>query len=127
MIAVAWVGDKYHVRRPLIVFNCIVTVTGLVAVAFVENKGARFFEVFSTVMSTSANIPTIMAYQANNITGQWKRVMSSAIFVGMGGIRGIAGALVFRVNMLPSMSFWFHTLHKLIRSRYRPGIIACLA
>lgn len=96
MVAVAWVGDKYHVRAPLIVFNCIVTFIGLVVMAYVDGQAVRYFGVFLAVMGISANIPTIMAYQANNITGQWKRAMSSAIFVGMGGVGGIAGALVFR-------------------------------
>lgn len=96
MVATAWVGDKYHLRGPLIVFNCLVTIVGLAVMAYTQNNAVKFFGVFLTVMGISANIPTIMAYQANNITGQWKRAMSSAIFVGMGGVGGIAGALVFR-------------------------------
>lgn len=63
-------------------------------------------------MGTSANIPTIMAYQAKNITDQRKRAMSSAIFASMGGISGISGALVFRSQDYP---------------KYHPGIIACLS
>lgn len=112
MIGVAWVGDKYRVRGVLIVFNCIVTVIGLAVMAFIENTAVRYFGVFLAVMGMSSNIPTIMAYQANNITGQWKRAMSSAIFVGMGGVGGIAGALVFRSQDAP---------------KYIPGLIACLA
>jgi MFS family permease len=112
MVLTAWVGDKYHIRGPLIIANCVITIIGLVVMAFPKGNAVRYFGVFLTVMGTSANIPTIMAYQANNIVGQWKRAMSSAIFVGMGGIGGIAGALVFRSQDAP---------------QYRPGIIACLA
>lgn len=53
-----------------------------------------------------------MSYQANNIRGHWKRAFTSAIFVGMGGVGGIAGSLVFRSQDAP---------------RYLPGIYACLA
>lgn len=52
-----------------------------------------------------------MAYQANNIVGQTKRAMSSALLVGLGGVGGIAGSLVFRAQDAPT---------------YVPGIIACV-
>lgn len=52
-----------------------------------------------------------MAYQANNIRGQWKRAFASATLVGFGGIGGIAGSTVFRNQDAPS---------------YRPGIWACI-
>jgi tellurite resistance protein TehA-like permease len=53
-----------------------------------------------------------MSYQANNIRGQWKRAFCSATLVGMGGVGGIAGGLVFRLQDAPS---------------YRPGLYACIA
>lgn len=53
-----------------------------------------------------------MAYQANNIRGQWKRAFCSAILVGMGGVGGIAGGLVFREQDKPG---------------YEPGLYACIA
>ena len=53
-----------------------------------------------------------MAYQANNIRGQWKRAFCSATFVGMGGVGGIAGSLVFRAQDAPD---------------YHPGLYACIA
>jgi MFS transporter, ACS family, DAL5 transporter family protein len=52
-----------------------------------------------------------MAYQANNIRGQWKRAFASATLVGFGGIGGIAGSTVFRSQDVP---------------HYLPGIWACL-
>jgi hypothetical protein len=53
-----------------------------------------------------------MAYQANNIRGQWKRAVCSAVFVGFGGTGGVVGSLVFRSQDAPA---------------YHPGIIACMA
>jgi hypothetical protein len=52
-----------------------------------------------------------MAYQANNIRGQWKRAFASATLVGFGGIGGITGSTVFRTQDRPT---------------YRPGIWACI-
>lgn len=42
-----------------------------------------------------------MAYQANNIRGQWKRAFASATLVGFGGIGGIAGSTIFRAEDSP--------------------------
>jgi hypothetical protein len=42
-----------------------------------------------------------MAYQANNIRGQWKRAFASATLVGFGGLGGIAGSTVFRQQDSP--------------------------
>jgi hypothetical protein len=42
-----------------------------------------------------------MAYQANNIRGQWTRAFASATLVGFGGIGGIAGSLIFRSQDAP--------------------------
>ncbi|KAH6985206.1 hypothetical protein EDB80DRAFT_898864 [Ilyonectria destructans] len=52
-----------------------------------------------------------MVYQANNIRGQWKRVSSSAVLVGMGGVGGISDSLVFRTKDAPHV---------------QPGLWACM-
>jgi hypothetical protein len=56
----------------------------------------RYFGVFLVTAGANSNIPATMSYQANNIRGQWKRAFCSAMLVGMGGVGGIAGGLVFR-------------------------------
>ena len=70
---------------------------------------ARYFGVFLLTAGANANIPTSLAYQANNVRGQWKRALCSAMFVACGGIGGIAGATIFRTQDKP---------------RYIPGITA---
>jgi hypothetical protein len=49
--------------------------------------------------------------QANNIRGHWKRAFCSATLVGLGGIGGIIGSLVFRSQDAPA---------------YHPGLYACI-
>ena len=72
----------------------------------------RYFGVFLVTAGANANVPSAMTYQANNIRGQWKRAFCSASLVGMGGVGGVAGSLVFRSQDAPA---------------YVPGIWACLA
>ncbi|KAI9801542.1 MAG: hypothetical protein M1825_003221 [Sarcosagium campestre] len=112
MYGSAYLGDKYHFRGPIIVFNAIMALIGLPIMGFHTSNSVRYFGVFLVTAGANANVPATLTYQANNIRGQWKRALCSATLVGFGGIGGIAGSLVFRSQDHPS---------------YRPGIYACIA
>lgn len=96
MYGLAMLGDKYHVRGPIVAFNAILGLIGLPLLGFASNNGVRYFGVFLATIAGNANIPAILTYQANNIRGQWKRALCSATLVGFGGIGGIIGGTVFR-------------------------------
>lgn len=115
MFSSAWVGDKYRVRGVLVAVNSILCLIGLPILGFHSNNAVRYFGVFLATAGANANIPAIMAYQANNVRGQWTRALSSATLVGFGGIGGILSSLVFRSQDAPG---------------YRPGMwttIGCVS
>jgi MFS family permease len=112
MYSTAWVGDRYHVRGVILVFNALLCIIGLPMMGFAKGDATRYAGVFLTVAGANANIPSCMAYQANNVRGQWTRAFSSATLVGFGGIGGIVSSLVFREQDAPG---------------YRPGMYAALA
>ncbi|KAI9155104.1 phthalate transporter [Paramyrothecium foliicola] len=112
MFCTAWVGDKYRMRGPIIIFNMTLCVIGLPIMGWASSTGVRYFGVFLVTAGANSNIPASMAFQANNIRGQWKRAFCSATLVGFGGIGGIAGSLVFRSQDSPN---------------YHPGMWACIA
>lgn len=111
MFCMAWVGDRYRVRGAIILANCTISIIGLPIMGFHPNPNVRYFGVFLATAGANANVPALMAYQANNIRGQWKRAFCSATLTGFGGIGGIAGSLVFRTQDSPD---------------YVPGIIATI-
>lgn len=111
MYGFAILGDKHHLRGPIIIFNALLGLIGLPLLGFAHSPALRYFGVFLATIAANANVPTILTYQANNIRGQWKRAWSSATLVGFGGIGGIIGSSVFRTQDAP---------------RYHPGIMACL-
>ncbi|PWI64390.1 hypothetical protein PCL_10503 [Purpureocillium lilacinum] len=111
MFAGSWAGDRFRKRALIIQINCLVSMIGLPIMAFHADPGVKYFGIFIAVAGVNANIPAIMAYQANNIRGQWKRAFCSATLTTFGGIGGIAGSLVFRSQDSP---------------HYTPGMIACL-
>ncbi|KAF2718501.1 retrograde regulation protein 2 [Polychaeton citri CBS 116435] len=111
MFAVAWFGDKYHIRGPLVIFNALLGVIGLPLMGFASSNAVRYFGVFLATTSCNSNIPTVLSFQANNIRGQWKRALASATLVGAGGIGGIIGSTVFREQDKPT---------------YHPGLYTCI-
>jgi len=112
MWCTAWLGDKYRVRGIILVTNALLCIIGLPMMGFAKGNATRYAGVFLTVAGANANIPSCMAYQANNVRGQWTRAFSSATLVGFGGIGGIVSSLVFREQDAPG---------------YRPGMYAALA
>lgn len=108
----AWLGDKYRARGLILVANALLCIVGLPMMGFAKGNATRYTGVFLTVAGSNANVPALLAYQANNVRGQWTRAMSSATLVGLGGVGGIVSGLVFRNQDAP---------------QYQPGMYAALA
>lgn len=79
----AYLGDHYHVRGPSFIANSLIALIGFPIMGLAASSGARSFGVFLVTAGTNANIPTALAYQANNTRGQWKRAFCSALFVAL--------------------------------------------
>jgi sugar phosphate permease len=99
------ISDRIKLRAPFLYFNAILSIIGLLVLAFAPQKGVRFFSCFLIVGGSNANIPFALTFQHNNIAGQWKRAFCSATLVGAGGIGGIVGSLVFRAKDAPKYKF----------------------
>jgi len=101
MFGTAWVADKYRMRGAIIVFNCAWAVLGVWMMAFLSNARARYAGVFLGVSGANANVPSILSYMHNNIVGQMKRSVASALLIGGGACGGIAASNIFRQQDAP--------------------------
>lgn len=90
------ISDRYRIRSPILYFNACACITGLCLLVWIGSPGVQYFGAILVTAGCSANLPTIMVFQANNIRGTWKRAFCSASMIGLGGTGGIAGSLVFR-------------------------------
>lgn len=97
----AWIGDKWHVRSPVIVAQALICIVGLMLVAYSSSNGVRYFGIFLGTCGCQGNIPAILAYQANNIRLQSKRAVGSALQIGFGAIGGIIASTAFREQDAP--------------------------
>lgn len=121
MYASGWLGDRYMFRGPIVVGQMTVAVIGISLVGFHDQVAVRYAGVFLLTAGILSAIPTTMAYQANNIRGQWKRAFSSALTVAFGGIGGIAGSLIFR-SEFNILKICFCPTNSLIEAKTSRGI-----
>jgi hypothetical protein len=102
MYVEGWLGDKWHLRSPIIIYNSLQTIVGLCLLEWVASPGVQYFGIFLVAAGSNANIPAVLAWQANNIRGQWKRAFCSASMITCGGTGGIIGAIVYRSQDAPT-------------------------
>lgn len=70
---IAWYADKTQTRAPAIFFSSAVCLTGLLLTAYHPNNNVRYGGIFLGLAGCNGNLPSILAWQANNIRGQSTR------------------------------------------------------
>ncbi|CAF9907961.1 MAG: hypothetical protein HETSPECPRED_007949 [Heterodermia speciosa] len=95
------IGDKYRLRAPIITFNSLCLITGFAMLGFADQVTVRYIGTFLATGAYISNWAALNCYQANNITGQWKRVVSAASITACNGLGGVAGAFIVRQKEAP--------------------------
>ncbi|KAF2179767.1 hypothetical protein K469DRAFT_730412 [Zopfia rhizophila CBS 207.26] len=75
----AWLGDQPRICMPWIALNAAITLTGLLIPVYSANSGARYFDVFLDVSGCNANLPTIIAFQSNNVRSNSRRSVANGV------------------------------------------------
>lgn len=57
MFSGAWIGDKYRIRGPILVFNSLLAIIGLPIMGFHDDDKVRYFGVFLVVAGANAVCP----------------------------------------------------------------------
>ncbi|KAH7094382.1 major facilitator superfamily domain-containing protein [Paraphoma chrysanthemicola] len=101
MFMTAWVADRYRKRGLIIIFNCTWAIIGVCMMAYTSEPRTRYAGVFLGVSGANANVPSLLSYMHNNIVGQMKRSVASALLIGGGACGGIAASNIFRQQDAP--------------------------
>ncbi|PGH23922.1 hypothetical protein AJ80_01984 [Polytolypa hystricis UAMH7299] len=106
-LGMSWVSDKYRIRWPILCFQSIVALVGLIIVLYGGVPAFRYFGLFLAIYGLQANIPGTLAYGQNQTPSVEKRGIVSALMISIGAVGGIAGSTIFRgqdaPNYLPGM------------------------
>jgi predicted MFS family arabinose efflux permease len=109
---IAWLADKTQMRGPYVVFQGLIGIIGLCMTGFLNSPTPRYIGTFLGVAGVNGLVTTVLAWQANNIRGDAKRSVATAILISVSGVGGVYSSLVFRQQDAPD---------------YLPGIIAVMA
>ncbi|PSN74778.1 MFS general substrate transporter [Corynespora cassiicola Philippines] len=101
-VGCAWLADKYRIRMPWMIANAAITLTGLLITAYSSNSGARYFGVFLGVSGCNANLPTIIAFQSNNVRSDSRRSVANGVQLLFASIGGIYASTTFMQKEYPS-------------------------
>lgn len=107
-----WFGDHFHIRGPILFFNCLLYIIGVSITGYATDPNARYGGVFLGVVGIIGNVPTQWAYQHNNMVGQNKKALTMACMVMGGAFGGIISGNIFQAKDAPN---------------YRPGLWICIA
>ncbi|RMZ90992.1 hypothetical protein DV736_g1776, partial [Chaetothyriales sp. CBS 134916] len=97
----SWFADRFSLRGPTITFNAICVVVGFSMFGFSSITPVRYIGTFLATGAYVSNWAALSAYQANNITGQWKRATVAAAVSACNGLGGIAGSYIVRSQEAP--------------------------
>lgn len=108
----AVIADRYVIRMPLLIAQCMLTIAGLGMLFVRTNRQVQLAGAFLGVWGANANIPFVLNFSQNNVAGQSKKSFTSVIVIMFGGIGGIFASLAFNEKDAPL---------------YRKGLYATLA
>ena len=95
------IGDKYRLRGPVISFNSLCLIAGFGMLGFSNQVTVRYIGTYLATGAYISNWAALNSYQANNITGQWKRAVTAAAVTACNGLGGVAGSFIVRQNEAP--------------------------
>ncbi|OAG45262.1 hypothetical protein AYO21_00610 [Fonsecaea monophora] len=104
-VAASVVADRVQHRSPFIIFFMVMTIVGLIMIAFGNNLGCKLTGLFIAICGNNSAIPAVIAFLANNIPQSNKRAIAVPLQTGFSGLGGIAGSLIFREQDYPRYLF----------------------
>ncbi|ETI23078.1 hypothetical protein G647_04874 [Cladophialophora carrionii CBS 160.54] len=100
-LAMAWVSDHYRVRWPVLVFQSVVGIVGLLVILYPKPPGVRYFGLFLAVFGCQANVPGTLAYGQSQTAEVRKKGVVAAVMISVGAAGGITGSTIFRSQDAP--------------------------
>lgn len=97
----AWLSDKLRLRWPILIFQSLFAIIGLLIVLYAKAPGVRYFGLFLATFGTQANVPASLAYGQNQTARVGKRGVVAAAMISVGAAGGITGSTIFQSKDAP--------------------------
>lgn len=103
VMTVSWLADKYRVRGLPVICQGLFGIIGLCMTGFLDSPVPRYIGTFLGYAGAIGLVVTSMSWMANNLRGDGKRAIATAVMISVSGVGGIYSSLVFRqqVRVVP--------------------------
>ena len=101
VIITSIISDRYHIRGPVITFNCFCLIIGFCMLGFSNQVAVRYIGTFLATGAYVSNWAALTAFYQSNVCGQWKRAFTAAVVTMLNGAGGIAGSFIVRQAEAP--------------------------
>jgi MFS family permease len=95
-MTVSWLADKYRVRGLPVICQGLFGIIGLCMTGFLNAPVPRYIGTFLGYAGAIGLVVTSMSWMANNLRGDGKRAIATAVMISVSGVGGIYSSLVFR-------------------------------
>jgi hypothetical protein len=96
VMTVSWLADKYRVRGLPVICQGLFGIIGLCMTGFLDAPVPRYIGTFLGYAGAIGLVVTSMSWMANNLRGDGKRAIATAVMISVSGVGGIYSSLVFR-------------------------------
>ena len=105
----AFVTDRLKHRFSFIVIGCCIATIGYAILLDMLDVpvGARYFALFLITTGGYIAQPVVLVWLSNNVSGHYKRGVSSAVQIGIGNIGGIVASNVYLSKQAPKYPLGF--------------------
>lgn len=107
MLSAAWASDRLRHRYGFIILGTLIATIGygILIGQTGLNRETKYAAVFLVCLGGYIATPIALAWNANNMSGHWKRAFGSGFQITLGNIAGIIGANIFLAPEAPK----YHT------------------
>lgn len=97
----AYVSDKIKLRWPVLNFQALTAIVGLLIMLYAGPPGVRYFGLFLATYGTQANVPGTLTYGQNQTAKLEKKGIVAAAMISAGAVGGVCGSTIFRRQDAP--------------------------
>lgn len=103
----SYYADKWQMRSPFVLASLLIGLIGYAINFSNASVHFKYFGIFLCVAGSYAGVPGVAAWQANNISGHYKRGLAMALNLSVGNLGGIAATMIFRQRDSPRFLLGF--------------------
>lgn len=127
---ISWVADKLQLRGPFAFLSTVMGLVGLYMIGFLHDPIPRYMGTFLGQAASNSLVVTGLAWGRNNVRGDAKLAVTTALQITLSAIGGIYSSAVFREEVrispltIPELDAELTAFQD--GPNYIPGIIAVL-